>query len=351
MLQRLSSAVFLLFLVTPLRADQVVVPSQNYAGATILGLHEGRLRFRVNGEQVVEVPLGTVQTVVVDRAPFADDFNEAETLLAKGEAEKAAGRYERALRLSADFWSDVVVARLVAAHDRAGHLDEAADYFVRLATSEFAGAQTAAHLFPTNTPPARNTRYTRAIHVLDSALGMKLTDGQRLVIELLRYELFRRLGDQRAGEAAGRIAALALPEYVASGAACEILSSALRTAMLGASGSAGFATLDQAIDRCPEDRLAVLLLVKGDVLLARARTREEIIRASWPYLRVAIHMPDDPRAPEALLRTAEAVGRIGNKERAAKLLAECAAHPQATEEIKRKAQEAAARIGGPAKEQ
>jgi hypothetical protein len=217
-------------------------------------------------------------------------------------------------------------------------LDEAAEYFVRLTQGQFSGARAAAYLFPESATPTRNARYTRAVHVLDTALSLKLTEGQRLVLELLRYDVFRRLDDQRMADSAAALAKLPVPAYMATTKVCGILESALRTAMSGGAEPAEFVTLNQAIERCPDQSLPGLLLLKGDVLLGRAQTRDEIIRASWPYMRVAIHMPDGPRAAEALFRTGQALARIGSHDRAQSLLAECLAHPQATEEIKRQAQ-------------
>ena len=84
--------------------------------------------------------------------------------------------------------------------------------------------------------------------------------------------------------------------------------------------------MDIAIQDCPLESLASFLLLKGKVLLRTATARNEIIRATWPLMRVVVHLESDPLAPEALYESAVALQRLGRKEQAADLLRECRDH-------------------------
>ena len=89
----------------------------------------------------------------------------------------------------------------------------------------------------------------------------------------------------------------------------------------------------------------------GDHVLTASRggatletTREEIIRAAWPFMRVAIHFPEDPRAAQGLYGAAQAVERTGRKDKAAQLLEECLGHRSLTAETRSLAEAALNRL-------
>ena len=88
------------------------------------------------------------------------------------------------------------------------------------------------------------------------------------------------------------------------------------------------------------------LLLKGDALLQAALEHDEIIRAAWPFMRVAIHFPDDARAPKALLGAASAMTRLGRPDKSARLLEECLAHELLDEPTRQRAQDALRELRG-----
>ena len=126
--------------------------------------------------------------------------------------------------------------------------------------------------------------------------------------------------------------------YVVAGTP-DVQSAALGVRAEGNLGPAESASLERAIRDCPPELLPDFLLLKGHVLSQSAATRQDLIRATWPFLRIVAHMPDDPRAAEGLLETAVLLGRIGNRDKAAALLAECLAHAGARAETRRRAEE------------
>jgi hypothetical protein len=102
--------------------------------------------------------------------------------------------------------------------------------------------------------------------------------------------------------------------------------------------------IDRAVQDCPDLSLPDFLLLKGELLLRAASTRDDLIRASWPFLRVAAHVPSDPRAADGLVGGASALERMGRPERAIVLLEECLAHKQLRDETRRQAEDGLARL-------
>jgi hypothetical protein len=102
--------------------------------------------------------------------------------------------------------------------------------------------------------------------------------------------------------------------------------------------------LDGFIRHCPEEMLPQALLLKGRALLETAQTRDELVRASWPFLRVAIHMTENPLAAEGLLGAAEVMEALDRPDKAVELLEECLAHQAATQATKDCARKALERI-------
>ena len=86
------------------------------------------------------------------------------------------------------------------------------------------------------------------------------------------------------------------------------------------------------------------LLLKGETLLRTASTRDDLIRAAWPFLRAAIHFRDSPQAPEGLYGAALVLERVGRTDKAVDLLAECLAHKRISEQVRTMAEAARVRM-------
>ena len=200
------------------------------------------------------------------------------------------------------------------------------------------GPPAAARLFPENIPEQLDGKVVRAIDQLDVALRDAPDDGQRVLLELLRYEILRRSGDPRARRAAERVRTLSIPEAAGSERAFSILLDGMTSALDRSAKVESLGALDDAIRDCPETLLPGFLLLKGRTLFALASTREEVIRAGWVFLRVAIHFRSDPRAADGLLGAAKALERIDRTNKAIELLEECLAHGQVTRETRRAAE-------------
>jgi tetratricopeptide (TPR) repeat protein len=326
------------------RADQLVVKGENHLGAKVLNLEEGQLSVRLGDGRVQGFRIDEIDLLIVDRGGVFEDFNQADRFLSAGEAEKAAVRFERALRLCSDFWPDVCAARLVKAYDRTGQLDKATLNFIRLARGRFAGPAAAARLIPQNVPARRDAKFTRAVDQLDSALAEEPGESRRVLFEALRYEILRRTGDDRTGRSAEALAVAPVPADVRSEAVYALVQLALREAFTSAPTADRWAALDRAIADCPKGSLPGFFLLKGDVMLSTASSRDDLIRASWPFLRIAAHAPDDPRAADGLLGGATVLERIGRADQAIGLLEECLGQSQVGDETRRRAEESLTRL-------
>jgi tetratricopeptide (TPR) repeat protein len=307
-------------------------------------MQEGRLLFRSADGQIQRIWVDEVVLMVVDRGGIFDDFNQAERFFAQDEHEQAILRYRRAYRLSEEFWVDLIAVRLLIACDAAGQLDTAVLNFMRVLNGQFSGPPAAARLIPRSIPEKRDARTQRALEQLGTALTGETDEAQRALLSVLRYEILRQSGDRRVTPAAARIAALSIPPSVRSRRAYEIQLHAVRKVLEDDVQPVELDRLDQTVRDCPEEMLPDFLVLKGWTLLRAAQTREEVIRASWPFLRVAIHFPDDSRATEGLYGAALALERIGRADKAIDLLEECLAHERLTDQTRSLAQELLARL-------
>jgi tetratricopeptide (TPR) repeat protein len=329
----------------PAAADQIVVKGLNYPSAKVLGMDGGRLRFRVGGGRIQEAWIDEVELLVVDRGGAFVDFNQAEQFMAGGEPERAIARYRRMLRLADELWSDVTAARLVRACNAANRLDDATVQFVRVLRGKTTGPPAAARLLPDAIPSARDGKVTRAVEQLDSALALHPPEPERVLLLALRYEIHRRIGDERSAEAE-RLGTTAIPAAARSERVYAIQAHALRETLEQGTTQAALTGLDEAIRDGPESALPALLLLKGRALLSQATSPEEAMRAAWAFLRVAVHFPNDERASEALLGAAASAERYGRQDQAIELLSECVAGSAATPPVRQAAEETLRRLQG-----
>lgn len=323
------SACFALMLFAPAvaaRADQLTVNGHHHAGARVVGVNGGKVEFRTTEGEMRQADFARVDILLVERGDSFADFNQAERYASEGEWGNALLRYKRAARLCEGFWSDIVAARMLRAADRAKRFDETAASFLRVVRAEAAGPLVALDLFPTNLPTFRDAATMRALRQLDEAVAAKPGPEQRLAIDLLGYEMLRSLRDPIALQVGVRLTEIEIPSTMRVDRVYASVLSALEQRLSDSATPDALGALNRALTDCPADALADFLLLKGRTLLRNAKIREDFIRASWPFLRVVAHMPDDPRAAEGLLGAAKCLEGIRRKDKATELLRECLAH-------------------------
>lgn len=327
-----------LLLIGPVTADEIQSRGRTFTNAKIVGMDQGHLRFRSADGSLQTLWVDEIELISVDRGGMFADFNEAERLLAGGEFEKSLNRYRRVLRLTEDFWQDLVPARMLMAADRGGQIDAAADGLVRIVRGRWGGPALAVRLLPNNLPDKPNAKAARALESLDSALGREGKEDLRVPLVLARYELLRAIGDGRSPAEAQRVAATAVPETQRCDRAFRAILDALRQSEQLAPQATALQNLDRAIGTCPETVLPGFLILKGQILSKSARTPDEWIRASWPLLRVGIHFPDHPLAAEGWLGAARSLNQLGRTEQAIDLLKECIAVRRVAEPVRTQAE-------------
>ncbi len=321
----------------PARADQIVVGGDDFPHARIVGIKDGQLQFRGADGRLHTAWVDEIDMILVDRGGLFNDFNQAERFMREGEPARAVTRYRRSSRVAEDFWPELIAIRSTLACDAAGQVDQALASFVRVVLGRWAGPTAAARIIPKRVPKSRTAKVSRAIEHIDKALGRRPTDAQRTLLNLVRYELLTPLGDSGAARAARRVATLPVPPEIRVERVYSIQLRALRATLKVGAVPEAMAALDRAILNAPEALLPECLLLKGRTLLVGANTKEQIIRASWLFLRVAIHFPSAARAPEALYDAALAVERIGRVDKAIELLEACVAHTLVVEATRQSA--------------
>ncbi len=320
------------------RADQTILNGVTHNNAKIVGLEQGKLQVRLADGRTVSPWIDEVQLIVVDRGGVFDDFNQAEQFLHSGDPLKAIARYERTLRLTQEFWPDLIACRLLAAHDRASQIDRAALYLARIISGEFTGPAPAARLYPKNIPDKRDGRVARAIDTLADEARKLGEDDRRILLNVLRYEILAKTDPNAARPLARSLAESPIPAPARTEHIYGVILRAMQDVFAATPTALTITILDRAIRDCPETSLPGFLVLKGQVLLQSAQSREQIIHAAWSFMRVPIHMPNDDLAPKALLEAARALHKLDKVEQANALLAECYNHPKATLEIRREAE-------------
>lgn len=331
------------------RADQIRIGDENFVRARITGLKDGQLQFRTFSREARSVWLSDIDMLIVDTVGGFADFNDAERFLAAGEPGKSLVRYQRALRGRDDFWGEVMSARLCIAADRAGRISDAVLNFIRVVRGSSSGIPAAARLIPVNVDASKAAEVRRALDHLDAALDRVRSADQAALFRLARFEILRTTDNSAALAEAYVVGRLEVPQDARTDRVYRIKYAALDRALRERVTKDDLEGMDRAIAECPEAILPDFLLLKGQALLRSATEEKQIVRAAWALMRVAIHMPDDPRAAAALYHAALAMERLGRPGKAADLLAECLGHDRILKEDRDRCEAAQRRIkaGGP----
>ena len=325
-------------------ADQIMESGGGLDGVKVVGFEQGALQYRAADGSLEIAWINEIRSLSVDRTgPFLD-FNEAENYAAKGDSQAALIRYRRAQKTTDDFWPDFIEVRILRTCDRPEMVEQAAASFVRVVRTARSGVAAAARLIPASLPVAADAKVQQAIEILEAAISKNPNEDQRTVLELFRFEILRRLGDGRAAVAARKIATRPLGPPLQCERAYAVVLEALKSAMADGASAEEWQCLDAALRDCSETLLVAGLLLKGNVLLAAATTREDFIRASWPFLRVAIHRRKDAQAAEGLLGAAAAMEKLQLIDKAKELLEECIAFKPGEDAVRREAESRLARL-------
>lgn len=320
------------------RADQVVVNGANHTNVKITGLENGKLQIRMADGRTISPWIDEVQLLLVDRGGVFEDFNQAEQFQHDGDPLKAVARYERTLRLTQEYWPELIACRLAAVHDRAGQIDRTTQYFVRLVNGEFTGITAAARLYPTSFPEKRDARVARAVDLLAEESRKSGQEDRRAILDVLRYDILAKSDPNAAKALARTVVDSAIASSARTKRVYDVIFRAMRDVLAVSPDSLKLTSVDRALRECPDSTLAEFLVLKGQLLMQSAKTPEDFIHAAWTFLRVPIHMPDSELAPRALLEAARAMNALQRPDQAHSLVAECLNHPKITAELRAEAQ-------------
>lgn len=334
----------MLFAAGTVRGDQIITAKNNYTGANIVDFDRGNVHFRTAGGALRREWVGDIKQLVVSRGGAFDDLNQAERFYQAGQTERALIRYRRAIRVAEGYWETLIACRLVRACDEAEQLDAATRHLIVVLLSGWGGPEAVARLIPQHMPTQRTRRSVRAVEQLDTALARHPPDAHRSVLELIRFEILRRTNDERIARSAVPVAHGVIPIDARFEAFFRIQFEAARIAVGQAVTAELLVGLDHSIRHAPDSVLADFLILKGRASMQIARSREDVLRASWSFLRAAIHFPDTPSAAEGLFLAAGALERADKRDQASRLLDECLTHEQVSDETRARAEAARKRL-------
>ncbi|MAE60641.1 MAG: hypothetical protein CMJ49_04695 [Planctomycetaceae bacterium] len=109
------------------QADSAYIKKIQYPGIRIIGLEDGRLVYELNGSER-RVSISDVTRIQLEHHPA---FNEAEQALFDGDPAESIDAYEKLVdELKPGPMRTLVRARLIQAHDRSGHFDQALQQYL-----------------------------------------------------------------------------------------------------------------------------------------------------------------------------------------------------------------------------
>ncbi|HEY3246536.1 MAG TPA: hypothetical protein VGM03_24590 [Phycisphaerae bacterium] len=327
------------------RADQVIVGGRDYPGVTVIAFEKGKLGFRPASGDIERSDLREIKLIVADSIADPKDFNDAEQYYKNKNVEQAVVRYERALRSARDFWITLILARLQQLYNEVGPLEMLVDNYAHLAERD---APSALALLPApeSLPAPKPGEVQVSLRRLLAAEGGATADRARAPLTLLRYAVMLRGGEQGLDELAPAVATAPLDADAAGATAYRLKLDALGHLRGTDLRAEVLSDIEEALESAPQAILPDLLLMKGRILLEDGKDRDTYIRAGWAFMRVAIHFPDDARAPEGLLGAAQVYERLGVPDKAVALVRECLASKPATETTREHARALQERLGG-----
>ncbi|HSW46697.1 MAG TPA: hypothetical protein VLM89_14135 [Phycisphaerae bacterium] len=291
-------------------------------GVTVVELKEGRLFYELSSGREVERPIEQVTFLQISGW---DAFNAAEKLMQEGRHRAAAEAYEQLLH-DKDAAASVgrldrgllVRSRLIRACDQDGRFDRAVEVYLEVAERMPAAVES---LRPARLPNAGSTFLPAAATAVDAAIARRR--GTPLGVSLARWRMTwpdaaattTRTADPDASPESRRLREelAAVESLIAAGSFDDALArlQPLQNDKAGAQRPEVFywqgrAWWGKSEKEGKEDR------------------ERDVCRAGLAFMRVAIHYPGHPLAPESLFRAGEVCSRSGQPGRAGGLWAELA---------------------------
>jgi tetratricopeptide (TPR) repeat protein len=322
-------------------ADEFLREGEAIRRVQVIAVAAGQVEYRMPTGAFEKAPLTDCEGFVIDSITGMADFNAAEQFALKNQPRQAVERYERAARGAQSFWSDLVQARLCQAADRAGLYEKAVRAFLAVVERD---PVTAAVLMPSALPTLPDPSAERTLKRLEEAAGKAPLDSAKTLIQLLRFDLLRRLKNPGAVELAAEIVALPMPAEVVTPRAAAAIDAAFELLIGAGRGSEAVAAIGPLQGKGPRDFQIRWLLLEAQGRLVAAQSDDDYLAAALSAMRVAILHAETAASGEGLILAAEAHRRSGRVDDAARLLRECLKRDSVTEETKQKARDALAAL-------
>lgn len=324
------------------RGDELLVNKLPIHRVRVVDYNRGIVEYRTAAGDYERVKVAQVDMFVIDSVAGAEDFNAAEEFLLKDRPAQAVDRYEKALRTSRGIWADLAQVRLLIAADRAGLSEKAIRAAIAIIESD---PETGALLLPTAAPASEDRTARRSLTRIDAALTE--THGPaRSLVELLRYQFLRALGDAEADQMAASIASLQLPSGFLTVRTAAIKTDALESLRRAGRHQEVIDAVNAMPAGLPVSMEADWLMMKADSQYAIATDEPGYFEAALTAMRVAIGYRNSEVSGRALLLAAKAHEDTGRRGDAVRLLRECLARDAVTESDKERARAALERLTG-----
>lgn len=300
------------------RADDVRIGKIPYAGATILGVQEGSITFRISTGKPITKPISEVSLIKIGQRE-AEEFNKAEDLLAKGKSGEAAAAYDAAEGKLATPWAGKLLRyRRLMALNGAGHVGRAVEEWLALAEQDQYAEATLA-LGPTTFAKQGSKENAQAIAALEAKLAT--LDNEKVVLAF-RQTLMKLYAAEGRSEDAANLAKLlagaavapppkngdgpretpSTPTLVNAGSVLNAVEVLLQQ---GAADKA-LEILNRDIDGFDSGALPRALLLRGRAgmdaagKLSGKEAEKMLLQAGLDFMRVVTFYPDSVDAPESL---------------------------------------------------
>lgn len=321
--------------------DRVIEERGTFAGVDVIGLDDGRLRFRFSDGRTLERPVLDIQQLELaagaDRA--ASELSRAESLRLRKQPEEAVPLYERVRDNAEHEWARTyAVIRLVQLYDEQGRFDEAAAAYLGLTEKH---ASLVVPLMPRRLPPRDSDVARRVLERLAEQSKKAGSDATLRAIARLRTAIETgKLPDDDPSVARGRERTPRRTRDAAAKRPPPALPAASRpTAAVYDLLKAGKLDevrplIEAGLRKSSEAERDVWLLAEAEYHLVRG----EALRAGQSAMKVIALYENSAYHAEAFYLAGRAYESI-RVTKAVLLYQSCMKHETATDELKRLAQQ------------
>ncbi|HOF17936.1 MAG TPA: hypothetical protein PK082_03435 [Phycisphaerae bacterium] len=325
-----ETAVLLVLLCGAISADEVIHNRLPYSGATITGVKDGEVVFRLEG-QAKDIAKSLTE---VDRIQITgeDLFNQAEKAFREKKYPEAMTFYDRALEGAASDWMKRLIRyRRLQARDGAGEFSKAVEDWLALMDETKSSKATAA-MAPANL----NVKNASELQTAESVLEEKLRQARQqkdTALAAAIEPLLAKISQGKAaapkaaeGEGEGKPAPAGTPVDVGTvmgrrgegiyAGRLKAAADLLRKGADAQTAQRALTMIEGGMKAYTHAELPAALLIQGQALMVLAGTNSDrralLIRAGLSFMKAASQYPESVEASQALLLAGKVNVSLGN---------------------------------------